>query len=141
MTPGARFARLPFVEGLSTDREDAEQLDNIAVEHDRRLLVACAGMAFEAKIVAGPNILVFRRDNQRELSTASERAARQGDVGIISFGVAGGPSRLPRCSAWVEKEPSDACPQLGACPSSDWRNGGESDSLRGYEQGFSRLED
>jgi hypothetical protein len=30
---------------------------------------------------------------------------------------------------------------LGACPSSDWRNGGESDSLRGYEQGFSRLED
>jgi hypothetical protein len=30
---------------------------------------------------------------------------------------------------------------LGACPSSDWSSGGESDSLRGHEQGFSPLED
>ncbi|MCK1727130.1 hypothetical protein [Bradyrhizobium sp. 142] len=30
---------------------------------------------------------------------------------------------------------------LGACPSSRWSSWGESDSLRGYEQGFSTLED
>ncbi|MGB6538503.1 MAG: antibiotic biosynthesis monooxygenase, partial [Xanthobacteraceae bacterium] len=30
---------------------------------------------------------------------------------------------------------------LGACPSSHWSSGNESDSLRTYEQGFSSLED
>jgi len=90
MTSEARFARAPFVEGSLTDREDTEQSDDISVEHDRRLVIACVGMAFEAKIVAGPGILVFSRDNHRALPTAVERAARQGYLGIISFGVAGG---------------------------------------------------
>ena len=36
---------------------------------------------------------------------------------------------------------SEAIVDLGACPSSRWSSGDESDWLRGYEQGFSPLED
>jgi glutathione S-transferase len=37
--------------------------------------------------------------------------------------------------------PAIVLPTLGACPSNHWSSGGESDSLRNHEQGFSRLED
>lgn len=90
MTPEARFSSAEVVEGLSTGDEDTAQLDNIALEQKPRLVIACVGMAFEAKIVAGPGILVFSRDNHRELPAAVEHAARHGYRGIISFGVAGG---------------------------------------------------
>lgn len=90
MIPKAHSDSLGFAEVFLSDREDAEQSDNYALEQEDRLVIACVGMAFEAKIVAGPGILVFSRDHHQELSSAVKHAARRGCRGIISFGVAGG---------------------------------------------------
>jgi hypothetical protein len=44
------------------------------------------------------------------------------------------------CIAMIFIFAADCC-NLGAFPSNHWSSGGESDSLRDHEQGFSRLED
>lgn len=97
----ARFASTAFVDSILSDPGDTGQSETFAREHERRLVIACVGMAFEAKVAAGPGVLVFSRDNHRELPTAAERAVRQGYRGIISFGVAGGLVSGLRPGDWV----------------------------------------
>ncbi len=62
----------------------------LAIENHRRTVIAFVGMAFEAKIAAGPGVLVICRNARRELATVIESAAQQGYRGVISFGIAGG---------------------------------------------------
>jgi adenosylhomocysteine nucleosidase len=58
-------------------------------------VIALVGLAFEARIAAGPGVLVICRG--REMSDLLEPAIRAGCRGIISFGVAGGlaPDLIP----------------------------------------------
>jgi hopanoid-associated phosphorylase len=58
-------------------------------------VIALVGLAFEARIAAGPGVLVVCRG--RDMSDLLEPAIRAGCRGIISFGVAGGlaPDLIP----------------------------------------------
>lgn len=68
---------------------------------DRRTVIALVGMAFEARIAAGPGIHVFSRDARHQLEDAVANASRHGYRGIISFGVAGGLDEKLRPGDWV----------------------------------------
>jgi adenosylhomocysteine nucleosidase len=52
--------------------------------------VAVTGLAFEARIVAGPGVTVICGGGRSQLKGALEAALRQGCRGILSFGIAGG---------------------------------------------------
>ena len=52
--------------------------------------VAVTGLAFEARIVAGPGVTVVCGGGQIQLRRSLEVAIRQGCNGILSFGIAGG---------------------------------------------------
>jgi adenosylhomocysteine nucleosidase len=58
---------------------------NLPLEQGHRIVIAFVGMGFEAKIAAGPGVLVVR----------------QGYRGVISFGVAGGLAANLRTGDWV----------------------------------------
>jgi adenosylhomocysteine nucleosidase len=64
-------------------------------------VIAFVGMPFEARIAAGPGVVVFSRESRREVTAAAENAARHGYRGIISFGVAGGLASSLRPGDWV----------------------------------------
>jgi adenosylhomocysteine nucleosidase len=85
---------------LMGPEEPASQVSDFATE-TRRLVIAFVGMAFEAKIAAGPGVLVVCRSDRQKLTTMIESAARQGYRGIISFGVAGGLAANLRAGDWV----------------------------------------
>jgi adenosylhomocysteine nucleosidase len=53
-------------------------------------MIVVVGLAFEARIAAGPGIQVIRSGNGQGLAEALGRAIRSGCQGLISFGVAGG---------------------------------------------------
>jgi adenosylhomocysteine nucleosidase len=53
-------------------------------------VVAVTGLAFEARIAAGPGITVICGGDRRQLKRSIETAMRQRCRGIISFGIAGG---------------------------------------------------
>jgi adenosylhomocysteine nucleosidase len=55
-----------------------------------RSVVALVGLAFEARIAAGPGVLVICRGGGRETAKLGQIALRAGCRSIISFGVAGG---------------------------------------------------
>jgi adenosylhomocysteine nucleosidase len=55
-----------------------------------RSVVALVGLAFEARIAAGPGVLVICRGGSRETAELVRIALRAGCRSIISFGVAGG---------------------------------------------------
>ena len=55
-----------------------------------RSVVALVGLAFEARIAAGPGVLVICRGGSRETAELVQIALRAGCRSIISFGVAGG---------------------------------------------------
>jgi hopanoid-associated phosphorylase len=55
-----------------------------------RHVIALVGMAFEARIAAGPGVLVICRDQDREVAASLDRAIKRGCRSLISFGVAGG---------------------------------------------------
>jgi adenosylhomocysteine nucleosidase len=74
---------------------------SVTLERHHRIVIAFVGMAFEAKIAAGPGVLVFCRNDRRELAAVAETAAREGYRGIISFGVAGGLASSLRTGDWV----------------------------------------
>lgn len=90
-------------EGPVSDANDGCHTGQIAgpAMQERRIVIAFVGMPFEAKIAAGPGVLVFCRNAQSELATAAESAARNGCRGIISFGVAGGLESGLRAGDWV----------------------------------------
>jgi hopanoid-associated phosphorylase len=74
---------------------------NLPLEQHRRIVIAFVGMGFEAKIAAGPGVLVVCRDSRRDLANVIESAVRQGYRGVISFGVAGGLAANLRTADWV----------------------------------------
>lgn len=83
--------------------------------------VAVTGLAFEARIVAGPGVTVVCGGGQLELRRSLDAAIRKGCHGVLSFGIAGGvaphlrpgacvvartvisgPTRYPSDSAWAK---------------------------------------
>lgn len=52
--------------------------------------VAVTGLAFEARIVAGPGVTVVCGGGQIQLRRSLEAAIRKGCHGVLSFGIAGG---------------------------------------------------
>ena len=82
----ARFAGVPLERSQS--------------ERSQRAVIAFVGMAFEARIAAGPGVLVLTRHSRRELSMAAKRRP-SGYRGMISFGVAGGLASDLRPGDWV----------------------------------------
>src|SRR5947209_1776830 len=53
-------------------------------------LIAVVGLAFEARIAAGPGVRVICSGNGKDLAASLSRAILEGAEGVISFGVAGG---------------------------------------------------
>jgi adenosylhomocysteine nucleosidase len=53
-------------------------------------LIAVVGLAFEARIAAGPGVRVISRGNGEDLADSLARAFRDGAGAVVSFGVAGG---------------------------------------------------
>lgn len=70
--------------------DDASPPVSASLDRNHRAVIAFVGMAFEARIAAGPGIHVFSRDARHELEAAVASASHHGYRGIISFGVAGG---------------------------------------------------
>jgi len=100
MSSEAQFADATFTDSLLGFPDNADPAADAAVE-PQRLVIAFVGMAFEARIAAGPGVLVFARNARRELAAIAASAARQGYRGIISFGVAGGLAAHLRTGDWV----------------------------------------
>jgi hopanoid-associated phosphorylase len=80
--PGAAAAAEP------ADAKDAAALG--LSELSKASVIALVGLAFEARIAAGPGVLVVCRGDGYEASELPVLAARHGCRSIISFGVAGG---------------------------------------------------
>lgn len=95
------FASGTFVEGLVSDADDAFRVADVAVEDHRRTVIAFVGLAFEARIAAGPGVHVLCRTAESEFEAVADRAVRQGYRGMISFGVAGGLAAHLRAGDWV----------------------------------------
>jgi adenosylhomocysteine nucleosidase len=53
-------------------------------------LIAVVGLAFEARIAAGPGVRVICSGNGKDLAASLARAIAEGATGVVSFGVAGG---------------------------------------------------
>jgi adenosylhomocysteine nucleosidase len=102
MASEAQFVGASLLDSLLADGEHTDHaLDFARAHHHRRTVIAFVGMAFEAKIAAGPGVMVFSRHSRRELAMAAKNAARHGCRGIISFGVAGGLAADLRPGDWV----------------------------------------
>lgn len=97
----AHFAGPDLAENLLGDDGHTDQAASPDRSHHHHTVIAFVGMAFEARIAAGPGVLVFPRDSRRELAAAARNAARHGYRGIISFGVAGGLASALRAGDWV----------------------------------------
>jgi hopanoid-associated phosphorylase len=82
-------------------REERAQIADVAVERHRCTVVAFVGLAFEARIAAGPGVHVVCRTAGNELETVAETAVSRGYRGMISFGVAGGLAAHLRAGDWV----------------------------------------
>jgi adenosylhomocysteine nucleosidase len=95
------FAGGTFVDELVSDGDDPFLVADAAVEAPQRLVIAFVGLAFEARIAAGPGVLVACRTAGSELDKVASTAARQGYRGLISFGVAGGLASHLRAGDWV----------------------------------------
>ena len=95
------FAGGTFVDGLVNDSDEPLFVSEAAVETPRQLVIAFVGLAFEARIAAGPGVLVACRTAGSELEKVAITAARQGYRGMISFGVAGGLAAHLRAGDWV----------------------------------------
>src|ERR1700685_3626398 len=95
------FAGGTFVDGLVNDSDEPLFVSEAAVQTPRRLVIAFVGLAFEARIAAGPGVLVACRTAGSELEKVAITPARQGYRGIISLGVAGGLAAHLRAGDWV----------------------------------------
>src|ERR1700691_4394554 len=101
MASQLNFAGGTFVDGLVNDSDESLFVSEAAVETPRPLVIAFVGLAFEARIAAGPGVLVACRTAGSELEKVATTAARQGYRGMISFGVAGGLASHLRAGDWV----------------------------------------
>jgi hopanoid-associated phosphorylase len=66
-----------------------------------RFVIALVGLAFEARIAAGPGVFVICRDSENGVAASIDRALKRGCRSIISFGVAGGLAPHLRPGNWV----------------------------------------
>jgi adenosylhomocysteine nucleosidase len=66
-----------------------------------RFVIALVGLAFEARIAAGPGVLVICRDTESGVAASIDAAVKRGCRSIISFGVAGGLAPELRPGDWV----------------------------------------
>lgn len=101
MSSEAHYVGAALAEGLLRDHPTIGDAAEFARHNHHRIVIAFVGMAFEAKIAAGPGVLVVSRGAHRELANVAENAARHGYRGIISFGVAGGLDSNLRTGDWV----------------------------------------
>ena len=100
MVSHLHYAGAALTESLVSDSDGrATSVTRLGLE--RQIVIAFVGMAFEAKIAAGPGVQVLCRTARSELPAITARAARQGYRGIISFGVAGGLASKLRAGDWV----------------------------------------
>ncbi len=101
MTSHLDFAGATFADGMVGDGDDTNEVADLAVEKHRRIVIAFVGMAFEARIAAGPGVLVVCRAAGGKLAAVVESAVRKGYRGLVSFGVAGGLASHLRAGDWV----------------------------------------
>jgi adenosylhomocysteine nucleosidase len=66
-----------------------------------RFVVALVGLAFEARIAAGPGVFVICRDTESGVAASIDHAVKRGCRSIISFGVAGGLAPHLRPGNWI----------------------------------------
>jgi len=66
-----------------------------------RFVIALVGMAFEARIAAGPGVFVICRGTESGVAASIDQALKRGCRSIISFGVAGGLAPHLRPGSWV----------------------------------------
>jgi hopanoid-associated phosphorylase len=97
----AHFVDTTLAQTLLGESDEPGQTIDHSTEDQRSIIIAFVGMAFEARIAAGPGVLVFSRDRRDALALAAENATRHGYRGIISFGVAGGLTTSLRPGDWV----------------------------------------
>jgi hopanoid-associated phosphorylase len=90
-----------IADGMVSDGDDGYEVASVAVESHRRIVIAFVGMAFEARIAAGPGVLVVCRTAGSQLAKVAESAVRRGYRGMLSFGVAGGLASHLRAGDWV----------------------------------------
>ena len=97
----ARCAEATLTKQRLNDGDGPVLVADLPLEQHHRLVIAFVGMGFEAKIAAGPGVLVVCRDSRRDLANVIASAVRQGYRGVISFGVAGGLAANLRTGDWV----------------------------------------
>jgi hypothetical protein len=97
----ARSTRATLTEQRLNVGDDPDPVAGLPLEQDHRIVITFVGMGFEAKIAAGPGVLVVCRDSRRDLPNVIASAVRQGYRGVISFGVAGGLASNLRTGDWV----------------------------------------
>ena len=97
----ARCTGTTLTKQLLNDGGGPGLVANLPLEQHRRIVIAFVGMGFEAKIAAGPGVLVVCRDSRRDLANVIAGAVHQGYRGVISFGVAGGLAANLRTGDWV----------------------------------------
>jgi hopanoid-associated phosphorylase len=97
----ALFAGATLTKQLLNKGDDLGPVADLPLEQHHRIVIAFVGMGFEAKIAAGPGVLVVCRDSRRDLAHIIASAIRQGYRGVISFGVAGGLAANLRTGDWV----------------------------------------
>ena len=95
------FAGGTFVDGLVSETDAPYAGTDIEVESHRPIVIAFVGLAFEARVAAGPGVKVVCRTAGSELEQVADKAVRQGYRGMISFGVAGGLASHLRAGDWV----------------------------------------
>ena len=97
----ALFAGSNLTKQLLNKGDDSGPVADLPLEQHHRIVIAFVGMDFEARIAAGPGVLVVCRDSRRDLANVIAGAVRQGYRGVISFGVAGGLAANLRTGDWV----------------------------------------
>jgi len=75
------FAGGTFVDGLVSDAEDTFRVADVAVEEHRRTVIAFVGLAFEARIAAGPGVHVVCRTAESEFEAVADNAVRKAIAG------------------------------------------------------------
>ena len=92
--------RLPPASSEISGNERSFSLDT-EVPPAGRFVIALVGLAFEARIAAGPGVFVICRDAENEVAASLDRGIKRGCRSVISFGVAGGLAPHLRAGDWI----------------------------------------
>jgi hopanoid-associated phosphorylase len=83
------------------DGQSAATIVEMVPRPVERFVIALVGLAFEARIAAGPGVFVICRDSEKGVADSIDHALNRGCRSIISFGVAGGLAPQLRPGNWV----------------------------------------